>query len=294
MSLREGYPQPRSYCLSFSRDAAVRTVRLRPAVVWSIVALALILFAWTSSVTLYLAFHDDVMGAILAHEAKMKAAYEDRLAEARGELDEAASRQLLERNAFKGAANEIISRQARLEQRGAIVEALAETEVRNSSQPARRETATTSRRTERHSGAQSPDVRRGKRGRHGARLRPSSAEPRPVKPHPIDESRDSLSALPSEAPFTTASVTGAEDNLDPSARLALVNRSLDRIEGAEAKALAAVDRVARRSASRDAAIVAETGLDPDETFAPAEAGRRRRPLYPGRDRFERACAGSRD
>ena len=142
MSLREGYPQPRSYCLSFSRDAAVRTVRLPPAVVWSIVTLALILFAWTSSVTLYLAFHDDVMGAILAHEAKMKAAYEDRLAEARGELDEAASRQLLERNAFKGAANEILSRQTRLEQRGAIVEALAETEVRNSSRPARRETAT--------------------------------------------------------------------------------------------------------------------------------------------------------
>ena len=37
--------------------------------------------------------------------------------------------------------NEILSRQARLEQRGAIVAALAETEARNSSRPARRETA---------------------------------------------------------------------------------------------------------------------------------------------------------
>ncbi len=271
MSLREGYPPPRSYCLSFSRDAAVRTVRLRPAVVWSILALALILFAWTSSVTLYLAFHDDVMGAILAHQAKMKAAYEDRLAEARGELDEAASRQLLERNAFKGAANEIISRQARLEQRGAIVEALAETEVRNSSQSARRETAAP---PDALSAIQalSPPNSAGANVGDTARAYAPLPEPRPVKPHPIDESRDSLSALPSEAPFTTASVIGAEDNLDPSARLALVNRSLDRIEGAEAKALAAVDRVAQRSASRDAAIVAETGLDPAKLSPPPKQG----------------------
>ncbi len=88
--------------------------------------------AWTAAVTLYVAFHDDVMGAVLAREAEMKAAYEDRLAEARGRLDEAASRRLLERNAFKSQVNEVISRQARLEQRGAIVVALAaETGARN-------------------------------------------------------------------------------------------------------------------------------------------------------------------
>ena len=69
------------------------------------------------------------MGAILAQQAEMKAAYEDRLAEARAQLDEAASRRLLERNAFNGKVNEVMSRQARLEQRGAIVAALAETEA---------------------------------------------------------------------------------------------------------------------------------------------------------------------
>ncbi len=94
MSSREGYPQPGlHYCLSLSRGEAVRTVRLPPAGVWAIAALALLLFAWTGSVTLYLAFHDDVIGAILARQAEMKAGYEDRLAEARARLDEAASRQ---------------------------------------------------------------------------------------------------------------------------------------------------------------------------------------------------------
>ena len=67
----------------------------------------------------------------------MKAAYEDRLAEARARLDEAASRQLLERNSFNGKVNEVMSRQARLEQRGAIVAALAGTEARNQGVAAR-------------------------------------------------------------------------------------------------------------------------------------------------------------
>ncbi len=277
MSLREGYPRRGPYCLSFSRGAAVRTVRLPPAAVWSIVALALAWFAWTGAVTLYLAFHDEVMGAILAHQAKTKAAYEDRLAEARGELDEAASRQLLERNAFRDAANEIMSRQARLEQRGAIVAALAETEARNSSRPARRETATPNS-PDALSAIQAlnPPTSAGTRLDDAARayapLPEPRFEPRPVKPHPIDELRDNLSAMPSEAPFTTASVTRAKDIIDPSARLALVNRALDRIEGAEAKALAAVDRVAQRSASRDAAIVAETGLDPAKLSPPRKEG----------------------
>ena len=278
MSLREGYPQPGlHYCLSFSRGEALRTVRLPPAGVWALAALAMLLFAWTAAVTLYVAFHDDVIGAILARQAEMKAAYEDRLAEARARLDEAASRQLLERNSFKGAVNEIMSRQARLEQRGAIVAALAETETRNPSSTARRQAQTPSP-PDALSAIQAlgPPTSAGASVDDAARayapLPEPHFEPRAVKPHPIDEFGDTLSALPSDAPFTTASVAGSADNLDPSARLALVGRALDRIESAQTKALAAVDRVAQRSASRDASIVAETGLDPAKLSAPREQG----------------------
>src|SRR5580698_3952910 len=135
MSSREGYPEARPpgsyYCLSLSRGEVIRSVRLGRVGVGALAALALILFAWTAALTVYVGFHDDLIGAILARQAEMKAAYEDRLAEARALLDEAASRQLLERNAFNGKLNEVMSRQARLEQRGAIVAALAETEARN-------------------------------------------------------------------------------------------------------------------------------------------------------------------
>jgi murein DD-endopeptidase MepM/ murein hydrolase activator NlpD len=281
MSLREVYPEARPpgphFCLSLSRGDAIRSVRLGWAGVGALAALALISFAWTASVTVYVAFHDDLMGATLARQAEMKAAYEDRLAEARARLDEAASRQLLERNSFNGKVNEVMSRQARLEQRGAIVAALAGTEARNQGVAARRQAATPNP-ADALSAIQAlgPSTAPHASVDHAARayapLPGPGAEPRTVKPHPIDESGETLSVLPSDAPFTTASVTTAVDNLDPSARLALLDPSLDRIEGNQTKALAAIDRVAERVASRDAAIVAETGLDPARLVLPPGEG----------------------
>jgi murein DD-endopeptidase MepM/ murein hydrolase activator NlpD len=277
MSSREGYPEARPpgshFCLSLARGDVIRSVRLGRAGVGALAALALIAFAWTASVTAYVAFHDDLMGAILARQAEMKAAYEDRLAEARARLDESASRQLLERNAFNDKVNELLSRQARLEQRGAIVAALAGTEARNHGVAARRQ-ATTANPADALSAIQAlgpstaPRASVDDAARAYAPLPGPGAEPRAIKPHPIDESGETLSALPSDAPFTTASIGRAADDLDPSARLALLDPSLDRIEGDQTMALAAIDRVAERAASRDAAIVAETGLDPAKLVLP--------------------------
>src|SRR5277367_9147 len=193
MSLREGYPAARPpgphYCLSLSRGDVTRSVRLGRAGVGALAALALIAFAWTTSVTVYVAFHDDVMGAILARQAEINAAYEDRLAEARAQLDEAASRQLLERNSFNGKVNEVISRQARLEQRGAIVAALAETEARNLS--TRRQIAKSLGAPDAVSAIQAlaPPTAPGASVDDDARayvpVPQPGVEPRAVKPHPI-------------------------------------------------------------------------------------------------------------
>jgi murein DD-endopeptidase MepM/ murein hydrolase activator NlpD len=281
MSLREGYPEARppelQYCLSLSRGDAIRSVRLGRAGVGALAALALLSFAWTVSVTIYVAFHDDLMGAILMRQAEMKAAYEDRLAEARAQLDEAARRQLLERNAFNGKVDEVMSRQARLEQRGAIVAALAGTEARNQGVAARRQAATPNpadalSAIEALDPSTAPRASVDDAARAYAPLPAPDVEPRTVKPHPIDDSGETLSALPSDAPFTTASVATAGDNLDPSARLALLDPSLDRIESGQTKVLAVIDRAAERAVSRDAAIIAETGLDPAKLVLPHGEG----------------------
>ena len=112
------------------------------------------------------------------------------------------------------------------------------------------------------------------RGVSNASLKPSI--------HPIDESQDTLSALPSDAPLMTASVARAADNFDPSARLALVDRSLDRMENSQTKALAAIDHAAQRSATRNAAIFAETGLDPAKLSLPRGEGGVGGAVYPNR------------
>src|ERR1700733_13109184 len=196
MSSREGYPEARPpgsyYCLSLSRGEVIRSVRLGRVGVGALAALALILFAWTAALTVYVGFHDDLMGAILARQAEMKAAYEDRLAEARALLDEAASRQLLERNAFNGKLNEVMSRQTRLEQRGASVTAFAETEARTESLGGRRQGAApnpadalSAIRALGPSTAPRADV--DDTAPAYAPLPEPGVEPRTAKPHPIDE-----------------------------------------------------------------------------------------------------------
>ena len=169
-----------------------------------------------------------------------------------------------------------MSRQARLEQRGAIVATLAETEARAPSLAGRRQDATPNpadalSAIETLGPSTTPRPSVDDSARAYAPLPEPGVAPKAVKPHPIDESGENLSALPSDAPFTTASIGGG-NNLDPSARLALVDRSLDRIESDQTKALAAIDRAAERSASRDAAIVAETGLDPAKLALPHGEG----------------------
>ena len=77
---------------------------------------------------------------------------------------------------------------------------------------------------------------------------------------------------PGRAPHD-GSVTRAAAVLDPSARLALIDRARsDRIESGQSKALALIDDVAERSATRKAAIVAETGLDPAKLSLPRGEG----------------------
>ena len=94
--------------------------------------------------------------------------------------------------------------------------------------------------------------------------------PAALKPHPVDEQGETLGALTVEPPTDSPATA---DDPDPAARLALINRSLERVDGGQMKALAAIDRSAASVASRDAAIVAKTGLDPAKLVSPrAQAG----------------------
>ena len=165
-----------------------------------------------------------------------------------------------------------MSRQARLERRGAIIAALAgDTEGRNPSPLKHREAASSASPTDALGAIQTfgPPTPAGAGAGEARAYAPLSGlrvEPRADKPHPVDEKGETLSALTGAAPPAPASPTA--DDLDPAARIAIIDHSLDRMDSGQMKALAAIDLSAARAASRDAAIVARTGLDPARLTPP--------------------------
>jgi len=277
MSLREEEPAlPTShYFLSISRGDAIRTFMVRPAALWAIAALALISLVWAAAATAYVALHDGLMGAIVARQAQMETAYEDRLAEARARLDEVASRQLLDQNSFEGKVHELLSRQAQIEQRGAIVVALAaQTDARDPSPLAPRRAALAPDALGAIQ-ALSPQPPADGTGGAARAYAPSSGlgvEPRAAKPHPVEDAPETLSVLTGGAPAAPAIPAAAAVNLDASARLGSIGRSLDRMESGQMTALAAVDRAATAISVRDEGIVAKAGLDPAKLARPHDAG----------------------
>ena len=87
----------------------------------------------------------------------------------------------------------------------------------------------------------------------------------------------------------------ANPELEPAARLDLVGRSLDRLEGGQMVALEAIDRKASRASEREAAILAETGLDPMKLAEPKPLANAGGPFIPldagaGAPAFDRAAA----
>src|SRR5271166_1035637 len=220
MSQGEGYPEPvlptTHYFLSLSRGDAIRTVMVRPAGLWAIAALVALLFVWSAAAAAYLAFHDDLMGAMVARQAAMERTYENRLAEARARLDEVAGQRALDLKSFAGKLSELASRQAKLEKRGAVVAALAaESEGRNPSAREGRAAAASPIPDDalgaiRALGPPAPADADAGAARAYAPLPGPSIEPRAVKPHPVDEPGETLSALPTEA-WPAAPTTASAD-----------------------------------------------------------------------------------
>ena len=64
--------------------------------------------------TTYLVFRDDLIGAAVARQARMRHAYEDRIAALRAQVDRIASRQLLDQQRMESKVTELLSRQLKL------------------------------------------------------------------------------------------------------------------------------------------------------------------------------------
>jgi murein DD-endopeptidase MepM/ murein hydrolase activator NlpD len=296
MPIREKFPKaqlPRShYFFSIGRGDSLRTFALRPLTLWAIIALLPLSLLWGGGATLYLAFHDEMLGIYLTRQIEMRNAYEDRIAEARAELDRLASRQLLDQNSFEGKVHDLFTRQAQLEQRGSIVASLATqvsehdlamtAEIRP--HPATANVAVNA--IEAVSRTEPSDSVIGAATRAFAPLPIEIAPAAAPKPRPVEEPRDHVSVLPTaEADHASADLAAAANNpdLDSSARLGLIAHSLDRVERGQLARLGQVATVARDAVARLSAVVAKTGLSMDNLSAPDPKGGVGGPFIPVSD-----------
>jgi murein DD-endopeptidase MepM/ murein hydrolase activator NlpD len=217
---------------------AGKQVRFGPVVFWIVVGTIVVLGMWSAATATYFAFRDDVLTRLIARQAEMQYAYEDRIAELRTKVDRTTSRQLLDQEQFDQKLDQIMRRQTALESRatalGAIPDAAATGSIRS---PARGAAADT----------------------------PSSGTP---KPSPISDTvifvapPDREARLESRAPTAIkvqpnqfAKVQGV-DNV-----LVRLQTSLDSVERRQMAALSAVEDSMESRVRRMRGVFTDLGLD---------------------------------
>ncbi len=117
---------------SYTIAHAGKQVRFGPVVFWIVVGTVTLMGAWSAVTATYFAFRDDVLTRLIARQASMQYAYEDRIAELRSRLDRTTSRQLLDQEQFDRKLEQIARRQAALESRASVLNALPDVAVTGS------------------------------------------------------------------------------------------------------------------------------------------------------------------
>ncbi len=255
------------YFLSIARGASIRTLRVPFAALWACAGVGAALACWLVGASLYLAFHDDLIAALMSREAHMQYAYEDRIAALRGQVEHESTLRLVSGESFDKQVAALALRATTLESRATLVGQLA-----GRLEGSRQDRTTTA-------AAPAPG-RLG--GVVGAKSRvtstvvdmPTNAAPSsrfaPVpaddKPHP--------EAFLGDGPGRRDEVTS------PSRRLANLTETLERIDGSQYAAVAAIDAAARKRTTALRDIVLDAGLSLDRLRPPVQPAGTGGPFVP--------------
>jgi murein DD-endopeptidase MepM/ murein hydrolase activator NlpD len=132
-----------NYQAGYTIAHAGKQVRFGPVVFWIVVGTVTLLGLWSAATATYFAFRDDVLTRLIARQAEMQYAYEDRIAELRARVDRTTSRQLLDQEQFDQKLDQIMRRQAALESRATALGTLPDASITGSIKtPSRGPTAT--------------------------------------------------------------------------------------------------------------------------------------------------------
>jgi murein DD-endopeptidase MepM/ murein hydrolase activator NlpD len=217
---------------------------------WIVVGTVTALGVWSAATATYFAFRDDVLTRLIARQAEMQYAYEDRIAELRAKVDRTTSRQLLDQEQFDQKLDQIMRRQTALESRASALGSIPD--VTGSIRPS------------------APS--------RGAAAEPVTGTP---KPNPISDTvifvapPDREARLESRAPVLSGPPPSqfAKNQGVDNALVRLMN-SLDQVEGRQMAALNSYEDGLESKVRRMRGVITDLGLD----LAQLEAAAPRAPM----------------
>lgn len=218
---------------------AGKQVRFGPVAFWIVIGTVTMLGMWSAATATYFAFRDDVLTRLIARQAEMQYAYEDRIAELRAKVDRTTSRQLLDQEQFDQKLEQVMRRQTTLESRATALGAIPDNSVTGSIRPPSR-------------GAAAPDTA------------PSGTP----KPSPISDTVIFVAPPDREARLESRAPTIAAPQPNQFAKIRGVDNvivrlqsSLDQIERRQTASLSAVEDSMESRVRRMRGVFTDLGLD---------------------------------
>jgi murein DD-endopeptidase MepM/ murein hydrolase activator NlpD len=218
---------------------AGKQVRFGPVAFWIVVGTVTVLGMWSAATATYFAFRDDVLTRLIARQAEMQYAYEDRIAELRAKVDRTTSRQLLDQEQFDQKLDQIMRRQTTLESRATALGAIPDAGVTGSIRPPARGAAASN-------------------AAHSGTPKPSPISDTVIFVAPPDREARLESRAPVVAkvqPNQFARVQGF-DNV-----VLRLQSSLDKVEGRQMAALSSVEESMESRMRRMRGVIADLGLN---------------------------------
>jgi len=218
---------------------AGKQVRFGPVVFWIVIGTVTMLGMWSAATATYFAFRDDVLTRLIARQAEMQYAYEDRIAELRAKVDRTTSRQLLDQEQFDKKLDQIMSREATLESRATALGAMPDALVTGSIKPPSRGPAATDTTS---SGTPKPS--------------PISDTVIFVAPPDREARLESRAPVVAAPPTTQFAKAESVDNV-----LVRLQTSLDNVESRQVAALTSVEDTMESKMRRMRGVFSDLGLD---------------------------------
>lgn len=134
--------QQKQHVLILASGDKVRHLTIRPWMAAITLCFVCLLSIGYLAATAYLIFRDDLIGATMAHQARMQHDYEDRISALRAQIDRVTSRQLLDQQVVEQKVEKLLEQQAALTSRhgrlGGLLERAEESGLNTQEAPAAR------------------------------------------------------------------------------------------------------------------------------------------------------------